>query len=149
MRSYRFWSGSKFREFFTSLSAISVGILLGATTCLAQSVETVLYSFTGSLNVPAAGGIIDSAGNLYGTTSGGGAAGLGSVFKVDASGHETVLYSFKGSSTGDGANPNVGLVLDSAGNLYGTTFVGGNTSCTNISTSGCGIVFKLDPAGHE
>ena len=59
------------------------------------------------------------AGNLYGTTDGGGASGAGVVFKVDTSGNETVLYSFTGGA--DGAYPNAGVILDSAGNLYGTT----------------------------
>jgi uncharacterized repeat protein (TIGR03803 family) len=112
------------------------------------STETILYTFTGSLNTPELGGIMDTAGTFYGTTSGGGTAGLGSVFKVDSTGHETVLYSFKGYPSGDGANPNSGLVMDVAGNLYGTTRAGGNTSCT-YAPSGCGIVFKLDPAGQE
>ncbi len=64
--------------------------------------ETVLYSFTGGSDggYPFAGLICDSHGNLYGTTNGGGAAGAGVVFKVDRSGHETVLYSFTGGSDG-------------------------------------------------
>jgi uncharacterized repeat protein (TIGR03803 family) len=142
-------------RFHTMLSVVcfSAFLMTQGPTALGQAnapTPTVLYSFTGSFNVPAAGGIMDNAGNFYGTTSGGGSAGLGSVFKVDATGHETVLYNFNGSSNGDGENPNVGLVLDSAGNLYGTTLVGGTTSCPNVSaTSGCGIVFKLDPTGHE
>jgi trimeric autotransporter adhesin len=72
--------------------------------------ETVLHHFTGTLNAPAAGGITDSAGNLYGTTAGGGPAGLGTVFKLGTKGNETVLYNFTGAN-GDGANPNAGLVL--------------------------------------
>ena len=62
--------------------------------------------------------IRDSAGNLYGVTDCGGASGVGVVFKVDTSGHETVLYTFTGGT--DGAYPN-GVILDSAGNFYGTT----------------------------
>jgi uncharacterized repeat protein (TIGR03803 family) len=84
---------------------------------------------------------MDSAGNLYGTTYNGGSTGNGTVFKRDAAGNETVLYSFKGMSNGDGANPQAGLVLDSVGNLYGTTTYGG--------TAGGGTAFKLDPAGTE
>jgi len=106
--------------------------------------ETVLHSFTYSDGAfPDAGLIRDKAGNLYGTTSGGdlvcGLQGCGTVFKVDPSGHETVLHSFTNSP--DGAGPYAGLVMDKAGNLYGTTLNGG--AC------GYGTVFKLDPSGHE
>ena len=102
--------------------------------------ETVLYNFAGGADggSPYAGPIRDSTGNLYGTTLGGGASGFGVVFKLDATGKETVLYSFSGGA--DGANPYAGLVRDSANNLYGTTFNGG---------SGFGVVFKLDSTGHE
>ena len=81
----------------------------------------------------------DSADNLYGTTSSGGASGLGTVFKIDTSGTETVLHSFTGSP--DGAQPYAGLVMDNSGNLYGTTENGG--------ASGFGTVFKVDNDGTE
>ena len=103
--------------------------------------ETVLYSFTGGADggYPDAGVIRDSAGNLYGTTSGGGASGAGVVFKVDTSGNETVLYTFTGGA--DGGNPYAGVIRDPAGNLYGTTAFGG--------TAGQGVVFKVDTSGNE
>jgi uncharacterized repeat protein (TIGR03803 family) len=104
--------------------------------------ETVLYSFTGGSDggYPFAALVRDSTGNFYGTAGGGGASGAGAVFKLDAAGKETVLYSFTGGA--DGAYPSwVTLALDSAGNLYGTTSGGG--------TSGAGVVFKVDPSGHE
>ena len=103
--------------------------------------ETVLYSFTGGTDggYPLDGVIRDPVGNLYGTTSGGGASNAGVVFKVDPSGHETVLYSFTGGN--DGGSPIGGVILDSKGNLYGTTSGGG--------ASGAGVVFKVDPSGHE
>ena len=86
--------------------------------------------------------IRDSAGNLYGTTYEGGnacgSAGCGVVYKVDATGHETVLYTFTGGA--DGMFPQVGVIRDSAGNLYGTTFDGG---------LGAGVVYKVDATGHE
>ena len=63
----------------------------------------------------------------------------GVVFKLDTTGTETVLYSFTGGA--DGANPYAGLIRDSAGNLYGTTYGGG--------TSNWGVVFKLDTTGTE
>jgi len=107
--------------------------------------ETVLYSFCpngGNCTdgeSPQAGLIHDTTGNLYGTTSGGGAKGAGTVFKLNPAGAETVLYSFAGGA--DGANPFAGLIRDEAGNLYGTTSSGG--------LSGQGTVFKVDPAGNE
>ncbi|HEV2382919.1 MAG TPA: choice-of-anchor tandem repeat GloVer-containing protein [Terriglobia bacterium] len=106
--------------------------------------ESVLYSFTGPYTDgegPQAGLVRDAAGNLYGTTAAGGNSGLGTVFKVDATGKETVLYNFTG--TPDGSDPVDGLVRDSVGNLYGTTYGGGDYVCQ------CGTVFKIDPTGKE
>ena len=103
--------------------------------------ETVLYSFTGGADgkLPLGGLVRDSTGTLFGTTYFGGSVGKGVAFKLDTTGHETVLYSFTGGA--DGSNPCSGLVRDSAGNIYGTTFGGG--------ASGWGTVFKLDATGHE
>jgi uncharacterized repeat protein (TIGR03803 family) len=103
--------------------------------------ENVLYSFAGTPDAedPYAGLIRDKEGNFYGTTIfGGTAGGFGSIFKLDSTGKETVLYSFAG--TPDGADPYGGLVRDAAGNLYGTTIFGG-------TAGGFGTVFKLDPSG--
>jgi uncharacterized repeat protein (TIGR03803 family) len=115
--------------------------------------ETVLYSFTwtrGDGAAPYAGLVLDAQGNLYGTTEAGGdlgceSGGCGTVFKLDATGRETVLHSFTGTG-GDGANPYAGLVLDAQGNLYGTTDAGGDLAC---ESGGCGTVFKLDATGTE
>jgi len=99
-------------------------------------VESVLYAFTGADGAyPYAGLTWDLEGNLYGTTDGGGNLGGGTVFKLDSNGNETVLHNFSGGT--DGAGPNAGLVRDEAGNLYGTTFLGG---------IGYGVVFTLAPA---
>jgi uncharacterized repeat protein (TIGR03803 family) len=99
----------------------------------------VLDSFTAADGAqPLAGLIRDAAGNLYGTTAGGGAHGLGVVFKLGPSGTETVLHSFAGFPT-DGGGPNAGLTRDAAGNLYGTTTFGGEDRL--------GVVFKLSPSG--
>jgi uncharacterized repeat protein (TIGR03803 family) len=122
--------------------------------------ETVLYSFTGGADgaYPATGLVRDEAGNLYGTTHGGGDIsvsacsfnpGCGVVFKVDPSGKETVLYAFTGGADGLGASS--GLVRDEAGNLYGTTVMGGDLSgvCPGFPAPGCGVVFKVDATGKE
>jgi uncharacterized repeat protein (TIGR03803 family) len=105
--------------------------------------ETVLHSFgfCSTLNCtdglePVAGLIMDAVGTLYGTTQYGGAYGQGTVFEVDKTGDETVLYSFcSASGCTDGAEPVAGLIQDTAGNLYGTTFRGG--------ANDRGTVFKL------
>jgi len=114
--------------------------------------ETILHSFTGvddGVN-PYSGLVRDSAGNLYGTAREGGGNIFGAVYKLDASGNETVLYGFKGPPN-DGSYPQTGLVRDSAGNLYGTTSEGGNGPCGPDPTKpiGCGTVFKLDANGNE
>lgn len=106
--------------------------------------ETVLYRFAGetSNGYDAISGVIrDAAGNLYGTTYRGGANGMGTVFKLDAAGNETLLHSFTGGP--DGAYPYAGLAMDTAGNLYGTTLVGGLPGC--VFDQGCGVVFKITP----
>ncbi len=103
--------------------------------------ESVLYSFTGGNDGtnPPAGVTIDAHGNLYGTTSLGGANGEGVVYELTRSNSgwtETVLYTFEGSN--DGQNPVGGVILDKAGNLYGTTFDGG--------INGGGTVYELSPS---
>ena len=116
--------------------------------------ETVLYSFTGGADgdCPYAGVIRDAAGNLYGTTYAGGTSGAGVVYKLDAAGQETVLYSFTGFV--DGGYPRGGVIRDSSGNLYGTTYGGGAGKCNYEVVPAylgqrCGVVFKLDPSGQE
>jgi uncharacterized repeat protein (TIGR03803 family) len=99
--------------------------------------ETVLYSFAGGTDGanPIAGLTRDKAGNLYGTTTAGGANGNGTVFELSEKGGvwtEQVLYSF--GTDGDGATPVAGVTLHK-GSLYGTTSAGG--------TAGYGTVFEL------
>ena len=104
--------------------------------------EKVLHAFAGGASdgaTPYGRLVMDGSGNLYGTTSSGGAFGLGTVFKIDPSGTETVLYSFSGGI--DGANPYAGLVMDGADDLYGTTENGG--------ASNSGTIFKIDAGGNE
>lgn len=73
---------------------------------------------------PSASVIHDAAGNLYGTAAYGGKTGGGVVYKVDPSGHETVIWSFTGGA--DGGHPYAGVVRDEGGNLYETTSEGGH-----------------------
>jgi uncharacterized repeat protein (TIGR03803 family) len=104
---------------------------------------------------PIASVIFDAAGNLYGTTTGGGpgtacqSEGCGTVFELSPTGSgdwaETVLYSFRGSPS-DGYHPQAGLIFDASGNLYGTTGGGGDALCPQF-TLGCGTAFELTPAG--
>lgn len=107
-------------------------------------IETELYSFGNGADgaLPYAGLLLDAAGNLYGTTSAGGAHGYGTVFELSYSAEsgwtESVLYSFAGRD--DGANPYGGLIFDRAGNLYGAT-VGADGPGSGPST-----VFKLTPS---
>lgn len=116
----------------------------------------MVYSFKGQPDgyAPQGSLVKDEAGNLYGTTTWGGSVdcyingqevGCGTVFKIDRTGSETILYNF-GQSQGDGVGPQAGVVRDSAGNLYGTAARGGGGDCGGY---GCGTVFKLDTAGHE
>jgi uncharacterized repeat protein (TIGR03803 family) len=112
--------------------------------------ETVLHKFTGTNGdgiIPTSL-VIDAQGNLYGTTTSGGQYGFGTIFKMDGSGNETVLYSFRGAGAGDGASPVNGLTRDAQGNLYGTTLDGGTGNCDDL-TPGCGTVFKLSTTGQE
>jgi uncharacterized repeat protein (TIGR03803 family) len=119
--------------------------------------ESVLYSFCprkycSDGGAPAADLIFDAAGDLYGTTVEGGNPrslcgrnrGCGTVFKLarnpDGTWTESVLYAFTGYNDGhDGARPQAGVVLDVAGNLYGTTQAGGS------AYPGFGTIFKLTP----
>jgi uncharacterized repeat protein (TIGR03803 family) len=120
--------------------------------------ETVLHSFQGGKDgyVPQGNLTLDSAGNLYGATLYGGGYGscnspyyqyCGTIFELTppktkgGKWKEKVLYSFKSGT--DGANPNGGLVLDSNGAVYGTTYAGGNQNCKYDASVGCGTAFEL------
>ncbi len=96
--------------------------------------EIVLHRFDGLKDghFPTAGVVRDAQGNLYGTTSIGGAGNCGTVFRVDKAGKETLLHSFTGLS--DGGFPYAGLVQDAQGNLYGVTAGVDQTTGTGIQT---------------
>jgi uncharacterized repeat protein (TIGR03803 family) len=105
--------------------------------------ETVLYTFTGGAYGAEPNGAIalDSSGGLYGVTTDT-ASSSSVVYKIDSSGQESVLHTFTGGA--DGFQPN-GVIVDSSGNIYGSTFYGGNLP----GTSGCGVVYALDQAGNQ
>jgi uncharacterized repeat protein (TIGR03803 family) len=128
------------------LSTIAVGLALLTTASAGVSEQMFSLDLKGGA-YPEAGVIRDGDGNLYGTTTSGGAGRAGTVFELtlrpNGGSYETVLYNF--SPGADGAKPVAGLIFDASGNLYGTTFGGGNSACTEFSPPGCGTVFELSP----
>jgi hypothetical protein len=127
--------------------------------------EKVLFSFRGipDGSLPIGGVVFDKQGNLYLATQDGGsdscrsANQCGTVFQLVPPAKrgdpwtETVLYVFKGNASSDGATPFGGLVIDSFGNLYGTTGYGGTGDCTLLGSKlgCCGTVFELSPPARE
>jgi uncharacterized repeat protein (TIGR03803 family) len=117
----------------------------------------IFGAYKGDGKLPTAGVVMDTQGNLYGTTSAGGHSGdsgpgvgkkaiacfrgCGTVFEFTTAGVETVLYTFEGWKKHDGAEPFAGLIRDTSGNLYGTTNMGG--------AYGYGTIFRVTPAGKE
>jgi len=127
------------------------GMVFELTPTQSGWTESVLYNFTGGSDGanPFAGLIEDAQGNLYGTASGGG-SGSGVVFELSRNGSswtETVLYAFGGAP--DGARPAAKLLMDSSGNLYGTTTAGGTVAGCPLGNSGCGTLFKLTRNGSS
>jgi hypothetical protein len=144
----------------TKKAALAVICSLASAAVAQQWNEMVLYSFQGGTDgvAPVGAIVFDKAGNLYGATQSGGASNCdspypcGTVYKltppVEEGGEwtETMLYVFKGYAYGDGASPQGGLVIDDAGNLYGTTGYGGTGSCLLLGGPvGCGSVYELSP----
>jgi uncharacterized repeat protein (TIGR03803 family) len=138
------------------LCATTAIVLPGQTSPSAQTFTTLhSFDYTDG-NAPNAGLVQATNGNLYGTTSAGGANscvfsgtnyGCGTVFKITPSGTLTTLYNFcSQSGCTDGSSPNAGLVQATNGDLYGTTYSGGaNDSYPCLQ--GCGTVFKITPSG--
>jgi uncharacterized repeat protein (TIGR03803 family) len=134
-------------SFFQLIYLFAAVLVFIARPAQASTSSTqVIYSFAGGndgeyLDTDL---VIDSAGNLYGTSVQGGDFGSGTVFQLSPSGSgwtHTVLYSFTGGA--DGGEPYKGVTLDSQGNLYGTAVIGGSGSCEG----GCGVAFKLTKSG--
>jgi uncharacterized repeat protein (TIGR03803 family) len=124
------------------------GIVYELTPSYGNWTQSVLYAFMGGNDgsSPYSGVIFDNAGNLYGTTEGGGVngcaamPGCGTVFQLVPSGSgwtENILYKFTGAN--DGGYPLAGLIFDQSGNLYGANSYGG--------AGGGGTVFELTPSG--
>jgi len=139
MQTNKFWT-----VLSKTLAVIAVTVIMALVLAPGARAATnykVLYSFAGGTDGSAPWGplILDTAGNLYGTTTKGGASGHGTVFKLtknsDGSWTESVLYSFAGGT--DGVDPWGGLIFDANDNLYGTTRHGGSSSA--------GTVFQLAP----
>lgn len=129
-----------------TLTAIVTVVTMLVAHAFAASNTKVLYSFLGETDGEYLDTdlVLDSAGNLYGTSVQGGAFGAGTVFQVTPSGVHTVLYSFTGGA--DGGEPYKGVTLDAQGNIYGTAGVGG-LYVGPCSDTGCGVVFKLTNSG--
>jgi uncharacterized repeat protein (TIGR03803 family) len=123
------------------LSVFAMTVMLTGPRAAAQ--EKVLHNFGNGADgiSPVASLIFDGAGNLYGTTAAGGSHGYGTVFELmpasDGGWNEKILHDFNNDNGRDGEGPYAGLIFDSAGNLYGTTFSGG--------AYGDGTVFELTP----
>lgn len=121
------------------LTTTLLALTLLFTTATAAQTFQVFYTFGGPDGGFPNGDLIrDGAGNFYGTTQSGGTSNQGVVFKLDPTGHETVLYSFTGAT--DGGIP-IGRLLASGGSFFGITSLGGDPVCS------CGTVFKLDSSG--
>jgi uncharacterized repeat protein (TIGR03803 family) len=141
------------------LAMDGAGKLYGSTTEGIFQLDPVTDTFTVLDSTAGSGATLalDAAGNIYGTTEFGGItggvcgnSGCGTVFQLDTTHTYSVLYSFTGQGN-DGLNPLGGVVLDAAGNLWGTTSSGGALDCTGgqHNAVGCGTVFKVSPAGGE
>jgi uncharacterized repeat protein (TIGR03803 family) len=111
--------------------------------------ETILFNFNfynGVGAYPTQPLLRAADGTLYGTAMEGN-GGSGVVFKLSPTGEETILHSFVGGQNSHPKVPSSGVVMDSAGNLYGVTLSGGHSSCNRKDPPYCGTVYELDPKG--
>ena len=156
--------GKQQRRWAIAMLVLGGTVLALASAALAEWKEKVLYSFQSGTDgaTPAGGVVFDQRGNLYGATLDGGSSSCpspqqcGTVYQLAPPAQkggawaETVLYVFKGHDQNDGASPEGGLVIDNAGNLYGTTGYGGSGPCILLGTAvGCGTVFELSPPAKQ
>ncbi len=131
-----------------AISIVVASLMFTSGALASGATETTIYTFGNPPDgeFPAGPVVFDKAGNIYGTTAGGGKYGDGTVFELmppAAQGDpwtETILYSFTGGS--DGSSPSSGVILGSKGALYGETNYGG-------SSSNAGVVFKLTPPAEQ
>lgn len=136
----------QFVQFVKGILAISAVLAVLASAAVAAGTPQIIYSLAGENDGEYTDTdlVVDSAGNLYGTSVQGGASGGGTVFQLSPSGTgwtHSVLYSFTGGT--DGGEPYKGVTLDSDGNLYGTAVTGGGGFCEG----GCGVAYKLTHVG--
>jgi uncharacterized repeat protein (TIGR03803 family) len=164
---YSFTDGNDGRWPQGSLALDSAGNLYGTTEYggsggwgvvfkLSQGGQlTPLYSFNSRTGYGPYGVLLDSAGNLYGAVQGGGTYGAGFVYKLNPANQQYgVLYNFTGGN--DGGGPSAQLAEDAAGILYGTASYGGTSTryqgcywLAGYYTTGCGVVFKLNPSSGQ
>jgi len=146
-------SGNLYGVTWAGGGASSDGLVFKLANKAGVWTETVLHRFNGADGAnPDASLLMDSAGNLYGTTAAGGTDGFGVVFEISLVAGKPlthVLHNFT-NANGDGAYPQSALIMDPSGNLYGTTSSGGGGGdCQVENDFGCGMAFKLSPEGQQ
>jgi uncharacterized repeat protein (TIGR03803 family) len=133
---------------WTKTCAVLVLCMATAMVSHAETTFKTLLNFDGTNgSYPTASLVQGPNGNLYGVTSSGGKNNGGTVFEITTEGKLTTLYNFcSETNCTDGEFPNASLLLATNGNFYGTTEYGGFKDCA-VTTSGCGTIFEITPAG--
>jgi uncharacterized repeat protein (TIGR03803 family) len=154
---YNFLGGTDGANPYSALAQIGTNYVYGTTYNggqygygtvfsfrISDGLEKILHSFNSAFptldGAHPYGALTVHKGLMYGTTQMGGASNLGTVFSITKTGTYTLVYSFKGGAT-DGQSPNAGVLFDSAGNIYGTTYGGGQ--------SNAGVVYEISAGGVE
>src|SRR5215471_212480 len=139
----------RYKDLKASTIVLAVLALVATLVGKGSAGTKIIYSFGGDTDGEYIDSdlVMDSAGNIYGTSVQGGDFGAGTVFELSRSGNgwiHTVLYSFTGGV--DGGEPYKGVTLDAKGNLFGTAVTGG----TGLGCEGgCGVVYKLTKSGKS